>query len=135
MPIAEESDLIVRLGSLCADARRARTPPAGSKELPRAGQPLFVSVNISSRQLFRQDLIQEIRHILGRSIVPKGALKLEITEALVMENPEQATEILEWLRGAGAELSLDDFGTGYSSVAYLQRFAFDTIKIDRGLVQ
>jgi hypothetical protein len=103
--------------------------------LPRDEDPLFVSVNISSRQIFRQNLVQEIRHILGRNIVPKGTLRLEITESLVMENPEQATEILEWLRGAGAELAIDDFGTGYSSLAYLQRFPFDTIKIDKALVQ
>ncbi len=132
--VAEESDLIVRLGSHVL-LRAAHEAAKWQRELPRDEHPLFVSVNISSRQIFRQNLIQEIRHILGRNIVPKGSLRLEITESLVMENPEQATEILESLRGAGAELALDDFGTGYSSLAYLQRFPFDTIKIDRALVQ
>jgi len=134
IPVAEESDLIVRLGSYVL-LRAAHEAARWQRELPRDENALFVSVNISSRQMFRQNLIQEIRHILGRNIVPKGSLRLEITESLVMENPEQATEILEWLRGAGAELALDDFGTGYSSLAYLQRFPFDTIKIDRALVQ
>lgn len=134
VPLAEESDLIVRLGSHVL-LRAAHEAARWQRELPRDENPLFVSVNISSRQIFRQNLIQEIRHILGRNIVPKGSLRLEITESLVMENPEQATEILKWLQGAGAELALDDFGTGYSSLAYLHRFPFDTIKIDRALVQ
>ena len=134
VPLAEESDLIVRLGSHVL-LRAAQEAARWQRELPRDENPLFVSVNISSRQIFRQNLVQEIRHILGRNIVPKGTLRLEITESLVMENPEQATEILEWLRGAGAELAIDDFGTGYSSLAYLQRFPFDTIKIDKALVQ
>ncbi len=134
VPLAEESDLIVRLGSHVL-LRAAHEAARWQRELPREEDPLFVSVNVSSRQIFRQNLIQEIRHILGRNIVPKGSLRLEITESLVMENPEQATEILEWLRAAGAELALDDFGTGYSSLAYLHRFPFDTIKVDRALVQ
>jgi diguanylate cyclase (GGDEF)-like protein/PAS domain S-box-containing protein len=134
VPVAEESDLIVKLGSYVL-SQAAQDAARWQKELPRLDNPLFVSVNVSSRQLFRQDLIQEIRHIVGKQMVPPGCLRLEVTESLVMENPEQATEILEYLRQAGALLALDDFGSGYSSLAYLQRFPFDTIKIDKELVQ
>lgn len=134
VPVAEESDLIIKLGSHVL-MRAAKDCAKWQTELPRADRPLFVSVNVSSKQLFKPESVQEIRHILGRNIVPRGTLRLEITETLVMENPEQAVEILETLRGAGAELALDDFGTGYSSLAYLQRFPFDTIKIDRELVR
>lgn len=134
VPIAEESDLIVKLGSYVL-MRAAKEAARWQTELPRSERPVFVSVNVSSRQLFKPESVQEIRHILGRNIVPRGVLRLEITESLVMENPEQAAEILEVLRGSGAELALDDFGTGYSSLAYLQRFPFDSIKVDRELVR
>jgi diguanylate cyclase (GGDEF)-like protein len=130
----ESSETIAKLGSF-ALSKATQDIAKWLKELPRSDAPLFVSVGISSRQLFRESLVQEVRHIFGRELVPKGALRLELDETLMMENPEQAAEILEWLRGAGAELTLDDFGTGYSSIAYLQRFAFDTVKLDSGLVQ
>ena len=135
VPIAEESDLIVKIGSHVL-LQAARDAARWHKVLTtRDDTPLFVSVNVSSKQLFRQDLVQEIRHILGQNIVPRGALKLEVTESLVMENPEQAVEILGWLKSAGAELTLDDFGTGYSSLSYLQRFPFDGIKIDQSFIK
>ncbi len=134
VPLAEESDLIVRLGSYVL-TRAAQTLSKWQRELPRSESPLFVSVNVTSRPLFRHDLVQDVRHILSRVSVPKGTLRLEVTEALAMENPEQAVEILQQLRGTGVELALDEFGSGYSSLSYLQRFPFDTIKIDKELVQ
>ena len=134
VPVAEESDLIIKLGSYVLQ-RAAKDAARWQVELPRSERPLFVSVNVSSRQIFKPESVQEIRHILGRNIVPRGVIRLEITESLVMENPEAATEALEQLRGSGAELALDDFGSGYSSLAYLRRFPIDTIKIDRELIR
>ncbi len=134
IPVAEESGLIVDLGNyLLGQALEAAAN--WHKVLPRESDPLFVSVNVSSRQLFRQDMVQEIRLMLVREAVPKGTLKLEIDESLVMENPERAVEILTWLKTFGASLALDDFGAGYSSLNYLHRLPFDTIKVDRALVR
>ncbi|HEY5826769.1 MAG: EAL domain-containing protein [Hyphomicrobiaceae bacterium] len=133
VPVAEESDLIVKLGSYVL-ANAVREAVRWQKELPRPDNPVFVGVNVSSRQLFRPELIKEVRHILGRAVIPKGSLRLEITESLVMENPEKATAVMRQLADAGAGLALDDFGTGYSSLSYLNQFTFDTIKIDRSFL-
>jgi len=104
-------------------------------ELPRSERPIFVSVNVSGRQFFRPESVQEVRQVLGRNIAPAGSLRLEISEALLMDNPEQAVEVLKVLSGSGVELTLDDFGMGFSSLAYLHRFPFDTIKINSDLVR
>jgi diguanylate cyclase (GGDEF)-like protein/PAS domain S-box-containing protein len=131
IPVAENCGLIVQLG-LFAMQRAAEDLVSWQKQISDA--PLSVSVNLSSRQLIRRDLVSDVRSVIARSQIMPRCFRLELTESLIMDSPEQSAHVLGKLKQIGIGLSLDDFGTGYSSLSYLTRFPFDTIKIDRSFV-
>ena len=131
--IAEEVGLIVELGMFVLE--HAARQLSSWQRTVRRRDPLFVSVNMSSRQLLRQDLIHDLRTVTARAGLARGTLKLELTESLVMENPEHTAQMLQRIRDLGAGLVLDEFGSGHASLAYLQRFPFDTIKIGQSFVR
>jgi diguanylate cyclase (GGDEF)-like protein len=100
----------------------------------RAGLDLSVSVNLSVRNLLDRDLPRDIARLLGAYHLPAHALQLEITESMIMSDPERALAIVTRLSELGVRLSVDDFGTGYSSLANLRRLPINELKIDRSFV-
>jgi EAL domain-containing protein (putative c-di-GMP-specific phosphodiesterase class I) len=130
--VAEETGAIVPLGGwvlgeACRQtaAWRARHPAAAN---------LWVSVNLSTRQLLEADLVTQVRDVLDASGLDASALTLELTEGSLMQDVEETVRKLRDLKDLGVHLAIDDFGTGSSSLGYLQRFPIDTLKIDKSFV-
>jgi diguanylate cyclase (GGDEF)-like protein len=132
IPLAEDTGLIVPLGLWILE--RACQQLGQWQWQSAANRSLFMSVNLSGKQVAQPDLVESIRDILEETRVDAKHLKLEITESAVMENAEMAALLLKRLKGLGVQLSIDDFGTGYSSLSYLHRFPVNTLKIDRSFV-
>jgi len=130
--LAEDTGLIAPIGMWVL--KHACQQLAKWQWQSHAHRSLFMSVNLSSKQLVQSALVNEIRDILQETHVDPRTLKLEITESAVMENAETAVQLLRRLKALGVQLSIDDFGTGYSSLGYLHRFPVDTLKIDRSFV-
>jgi EAL domain-containing protein (putative c-di-GMP-specific phosphodiesterase class I) len=91
-------------------------------------------VNLSARQFEQPDLVEQVARALQQSGLDGSALKLEITESVLMANAEASSGVLRRLRRLGVQVQVDDFGTGYSSLSYLHRFKIDTLKINRSFV-
>jgi len=131
IPLLEETGLIVLVGRwvLQEACRQAMLWQAAGLDLPS------VSVNLSARQLQSDTLLDDVANTLAASGLNPACLDLEITESMLMQNPDMAISTLQALKEKGVSISLDDFGTGYSSLAYLKRFPLDAVKVDRSFVQ
>ncbi|HST03557.1 MAG TPA: EAL domain-containing protein [Chloroflexia bacterium] len=132
IPLAEETSLIIPLGKWVLE--EACMQAQAWKSLGHGAAGLVVCVNVSARQFRQNGLLEDIAHALEISGLPPGDLKLEITETVGMEDPEQSLATLRALKALGVKLALDDFGMGYSSLSYLKHFPMDSIKLDRSFI-
>jgi diguanylate cyclase (GGDEF)-like protein/PAS domain S-box-containing protein len=130
--IAEDSGLIEPIGRWVQE--RASRQALEWHQLRPDSRPLDVAVNLSARQVAHRDLADTVEEIIARTGIDPVHLRLEITESVLVEESATAVSTLEKLNELGVRLVLDDFGTGYSSLAYLNRFPFHALKIDRSFV-
>ncbi|KAB2964653.1 MAG: EAL domain-containing protein [Thermoanaerobaculia bacterium] len=131
--LAEETGLVVPLGWFVLDSacRQARD---WQERFP-SDPPIFMSVNVSGKLFAQEGAVEQVLRVLESARLAPESLRLEVTESVVLDHGETVMRQLRMLRGLGVQLSIDDFGTGYSSLSYLQRFRYDSLKIDRSFVR
>lgn len=130
IPLAEHTGMIGEIGAWVL-----RQAAAQAQEwMRRTGRTFRMAVNLSTRQLLDKRIVSEVANALAASGLPPGLLELELTESVLVEDPAMAEQVLKELKALGLYLSVDDFGTGYSSLAYLRRFPFDCVKLDRSFL-
>jgi EAL domain-containing protein (putative c-di-GMP-specific phosphodiesterase class I) len=132
IPLAEEMGVSAPLGAWVIK-EACRTAGEWQRSFPSA-PPLSVSVNLSARQFAQSDVLTLTAEALAEAGLPGARLRLELTESVIMEEPEAAASRLSSLKELGISVDIDDFGTGYSSLSYLRRFPIDALKIDRSFV-
>jgi diguanylate cyclase (GGDEF)-like protein len=132
IPVAEATGSIIPLGWWVLQAA-CQQLKVWQQQFPNTAD-LTINVNLSGQQFSQPNFIEQIDEILSRTGLDGRHLKLEITETVLMENADLATQVLDQLKARGIRLCIDDFGTGYSSLSYLQRFEISTLKIDRSFV-
>jgi len=132
IPLAEETGLINDIGHwvLTEACRQLQEWRLGYPQRP----DLYMSINLSAKQFLQPDLVERIDAAIAAAGVEPRCIALEITESVLVHNPEMANKTLLELKARGLHLYVDDFGTGYSSLSYLQNFPFDALKIDRAFV-
>jgi diguanylate cyclase (GGDEF)-like protein len=129
IPLAEQNAMIVPIGRWVLEQACQRAAAWHA-----AGHTIGMAVNVSARQLERDEFVEEVRDALADSDLPAEALTLEITETVLMRDATAAAGRLRALKALGVRIAIDDFGTGYSSLAYLRQFPVDALKIDRSFM-
>jgi diguanylate cyclase (GGDEF)-like protein len=131
IPVAEEMGLILPLGKWVMKTACAQNVAWQKQGLPA----LSIAVNLTARQFFDEQLLEDVKTILHATGMDAALLELEIAERLLIHDAENTARILAGLKALGVRIAIDDFGTGYSSLAVLQRFPLDSIKIDRSFIR
>ena len=134
VPLAEESGLIGAMGEWMLE-RACRDLSEWRSSMPEVAEAMTISVNLTAQEVHGERLVPVVTDILRRTGLPADRLVLEVTESNLLSDTQVIQDRMQRLRELGTRLAIDDFGTGYSSLGYVQKFAFDVLKIDRSFIE